>query len=218
MPYTRLLTSAPRESSYDGSMDRLLIACADVGSVSNGNFGWADSDGFEGNKPSGLVDRAAVALAAGRPIALGFECPLFVPLPEAEDQLGKGRIGEGSRAWSAGAGCGALATGLVQATWILSELRKQCHPSCRAHLAWDGFEAAGCGLLVWEAFVSGASKGSGHIADARLAIEAFAKRLPQPETEVRAINPISLAGFALLRAGWPVGFEALNLPCLVIKA
>lgn len=217
MPYTRHLTSAPRVSRYDGSMDRLLIACADVGSVSNGNFGWADSDGFEGNKPSGLVDRAAVALAAGRPIALGFECPLFVPLPEAEDQLGKARIGEGSRAWSAGAGCGALATGLVQATWILSELRKQCHPSCRSHLAWDEFEAAGCGLLVWEAFVSGASKGYGHIADARLAIEAFAKRLPQPETEVRATNPISLAGFALLRAGWPVGFEALNLPCLVIK-
>jgi hypothetical protein len=199
-------------------MDRLLIACADVGSVSNGNFGWADSDGFEGNKPSGLVSRVAAALAAGRPVALGFECPLFVPLPEAEDQLGKGRIGEGSRAWSAGAGCGALATGLVQATWTLAEIRKQCPPSCRAHLAWDGFEAAGCDLLVWEAFVSGANKGSGHIADARLAVEAFAARLPRPETEIQAINPMSLAGFALLRAGWPIEIDVLNLPCLVIKA
>lgn len=199
-------------------MDRLLIACADVGSVPNGNFGWADSDGFEGNKPSGLVGRTAAALAAGRPVALGFECPLFIPLPEAEDQLGKGRIGEGSRAWSAGAGCGALATGLVQATWTLAEIRKQCPHPCHAHLSWDGFEAAGCGLLVWEAFVSGASKGSGHISDARLAVEAFAKRLPRPETEVQASNPMSLAGFALLRAGWPLGIEVMDLPCLVIKA
>lgn len=81
----------------------------------NGSFGWADSDGFEGNKPSGFVDRAAVGLASGRPIALGFECPLFVPLSETEDQLGKDRFGEGSGAWSAGASCGALASGLVQA-------------------------------------------------------------------------------------------------------
>lgn len=198
-------------------MDQLLVACADVGSVSKGNFGWADSDGFVGNRPSELVGRIAAALASGRPVALGFECPLFVPLPEAEEQLGKGRIGEGSRAWSAGAGCGALATGLVQATWILTEIRKQSQSSNRAHLAWGEFEAAGCGLLVWEAFVSGASKGSGHIADAKLAVEAFAARLPRPETAVWAMNPISLAGFALLRAGWPIGIEALNIPCLVIK-
>lgn len=80
----------------------------------------------------------------------------------------------------------------------------------------------GLKLLVaacWcEAFVSGASKGSGHIADARLAVEAFVKRLPQAETEVRANNPMSLAAIALLRAGWQVGFEALHLQCLVIKA
>lgn len=71
---------------------------------------------------------------------------------------------------------------------------------------------------MWEALVSGASKGSGHVADAKLAVQAFAGGLPRPETEVWAINPMSPAGFALLHAGWPIGIEALSTQCLVIKA
>lgn len=87
-----------------------------------------------------------------------------------------------------------------------------------AHLPRGGLEAADCGLLVWDAFVSGASKGSRHIADAKLAAKAFAAGLPRPETEVWAINPMSPAGFGLLHAGWPIGIEALSTQCLVIKA
>ena len=199
-------------------MKDLLIACADVGSVANGNFGWADSDGAGGDNPSELAACVASALQAGRPVALGFECPLFIPLPDSERDLGRGRAGEGSRPWSAGAGCGALATGLVQAIWTLSEVRKASPQACMAYLAWNVFVDAGSGLLLWEAFVSGAAKGNGHRDDARLAVEAFAARMPNPATDITAPNPVSLAGFALLRAGWPLGLEALRTACIAIKA
>jgi hypothetical protein len=199
-------------------MDRLLIACADVGSVAKGNFGWADSDGEEGANPSEFAAKAARAISEGRPVALGFECPLFVPLPHAERELGKGRAGEGGRPWSAGAGCGALATGLVQATWTLTEIRKRCPAASNAHLDWATFNIASRGLLLWEAFVSGARKGADHVADARRAVSAFEAKLPLPETDIIAVNPVSLAGLALLRAGWPVGLDALTQPCLAIKA
>jgi hypothetical protein len=163
-------------------MHRLLIACADVRSVANGNFGWSDDEGSQGTLPSELAIKVAAALCEQRPVALGFECPLFVPLPEAERDLGKSRSGEGSRAWSAGAGCGALATGLVQAAWTLREIRKRCPAQTGAYLEWPAFEEAGSGLLVWEASVSGSAKGSGHVNDAALAVSAFAAKLPVPDS------------------------------------
>lgn len=199
-------------------MNDLLIACADVGSVANGNFGWAESDGTGGSNPSELAAKVALALQAGRPVALGFECPLFVPLPVNERDIGRSRQGEGSKPWSAGAGCGALATGLVQSTWILTEIRKNTPAACLAHLTWESFEQSGSGLLVWEAFVSGSAKGLDHIDDARLAVKAFSSRMPRPQTDITATNPLSLAGFALLRAGWPLGIEALGFECIAIKA
>jgi hypothetical protein len=199
-------------------MNKLLVACADVGSIKRGNFGWSDSDGCKGNAPSELATKVAAALSLQRPVALGFECPLFVPLPGAERDLGRKRDGEGKRPWSAGAGCAAMATGLVQATWTLAEIRRQCRSSTPAHLDWVSFEQAKVGLLIWEAFVSGDSKGSGHINDAARAVEAFKAKLPVPETDIQATNPMSLAGFALVWAGWPVAVEALKTPCLVVKA
>jgi len=203
-------------------MDALLIACADVGSVARGRFGWADSDGTMGSSPLTLVDQVAIALKAARPVALGFECPLFVPLEKDEELLTKARFGEvadgKSRPWSAGAGCGALATGLVQMTWVLHELRQRLQEPLPAFLDWQGFSASGCGLLVWEAFVSGASKGQGHLEDAALAVAAFASVMPRPVTQISTPRAISLAGLALLRSGWSTDLQLLAEPTLVIKA
>lgn len=199
-------------------MHRLLIVCADVGSIKNGNFGWADSDGAKGVKPSSLAAKVSAALYESRPVALGFECPLYLPLPGEELNLGRSRDGEGSRPWSAGAGCASLATGLVQAAWILREIRKLSVCTVGAHLNWDNFESAGSGLLLWEAFVSRAGKGSGHIDDAALAVKAFKAKLPRPKTDLQAPNPLSLAGCALLWSGWLISSEALRQPCIAIKA
>lgn len=80
-----------------------------------------------------LVDAVAGDLIAGEAVALGFECPLFVPVPATPLQLGAARLGEGNRPWSAGAGASSLATGLAQVSWILAELRQRV-PDCPVFL------------------------------------------------------------------------------------
>jgi hypothetical protein len=81
-----------------------VIYCADIGSVPNGRFGWAWTDSNEtiveshrgGMEIADLVNAVVQDLAAGRSIALGFECPLFVPVPEEPLHLGRARLGDGN--------------------------------------------------------------------------------------------------------------------------
>jgi hypothetical protein len=135
-----------------------VIYCADIGSVANRRFGWARTEATRleidrhhgGTEIGELVDAVSADLAAGRAVALGFECPLYLPVPEPPLRLGRAREGEGNRSWSAGAGAGALATGAVQAAWILRELRQR-GPATPAYLDWTQFERAGRGLSLWEA-------------------------------------------------------------------
>lgn len=202
-------------------MDNLLIACADIGSVARDRFGWADSDGASGSLPSELAIKVAAALTLGRPVALGFECPMYVPLGTDERELTKARSGETaggrSRPWSAGAGCGALATGLVQATWVLEQVARQLVTPAPSFLDWAEFNASRSGLYLWEAFVSGSAKGGSHVHDAALAVDAFRAALPSPRSHVRSPRVISLGGLALIRAGWSQDVELLARPVLVIK-
>jgi hypothetical protein len=198
----------------------LLTACADIGSVAAGNFGWWSSDGNSGCEPSTLVTSLAAALNNGQPVALGFECPLFVPLADDELQLTRARPGEGSRAWSAGAGCGALATGLVQVAWVLRAIQAKLSSPRTAYLDWETFAKEKSGLFLWEAFVSGKGKSSTHIADARAAGEAFIHSLPHPgvfNAVVCSTQVYSLIGAAMLRTGWSRSPEVLAQACLVIK-
>jgi hypothetical protein len=104
---------------------------------------------------------------------------------------------------------------------VLGQVRGRLLRPLDAHLAWDSFAAAGTGLLLWEAFVSGASKRGDHVADARLAVDAFVRALPDP----KAANAVyctsrvySLVGAALLRTGWSSDLGLLSQPCLVLKA
>ncbi len=69
-------------------MRDLVVFCADVGSLKSGHFGWARSPSGEApvvdhdsSKPADLADAVLDELLAGRPVALGFECSLFVPVP-----------------------------------------------------------------------------------------------------------------------------------------
>lgn len=202
-------------------MSSPIVICADVGSVAKGNFGWWSSQGKSGNRPSTLAAHVATALKSGEPVALGFECPLFVPLVEEELQLTSARPGEGTRAWSAGAGCGALATGLVEVAWVLQTVRGHLDHPVPSFLAWEPFVSANSGLFLWEAFVTGAAKQSDHIADARVGAEAFMRALPSP-MEANAVvcqsAVYSLVGAALLRTGWRSDLSILQEPCLVLRA
>jgi hypothetical protein len=200
-----------------------VIYAADIGSVATGRFGWASlSDGGTtgGSDPAQMVVELGKDMARGVRVALGFECPLWMDLPSSAAELTKARQGEGNRPWSAGAGAGALATGLVQVTWILRELRRLA-PTGRAYLSWAEFEQAETGLYLWEAFVTGEAKAKTHEADAMLAVEAFRRALPNPE-EHSAVKPkgtevLSLVGAAMLRTGWAGSVEVLSRPCLVIR-
>jgi len=204
---------------------QISVFCADIGSVMKGNFGWfghagsSELESLSGVHPEGLVLAVNSELQMGHRVALGFECPLFVPVPLDPMRLTSSRLGEGSRAWSAGAGCGALATGLTEVTWILRALR-QLNPQGSAYLDWEEFESSETGLFLWEAFVSGKSKAASHIEDAALGVEAFlaAIRKTTIESAITCEEPYSLIGAALLRSGWSTDLKILEKACLVVSA
>ena len=199
----------------------MLVVCADIGSVPRGNIAWWSNARQEGTSPVSLSAIVASALLSGQSVALGFECPLFVPIPERELDLGKSRIGEGNRAWAAGAGAGALATGLVQVCWVLQRVRENVSKTITGCLSWSDFVESQPSLLIWEAFVSGPAKGTTHLADAKRAVSAFEKTLPNP-LAASAISvagaTYSLAGAALLRTGWSTDIALLQQACIVIRA
>jgi hypothetical protein len=218
----RVAAGPPQSTTLDRmSIEDLAVVCADVGSVARGNFGWWSSAGESGSLPSSLASHVAALLNARSPVALGFECPLFVPLLEDEACLTNARPGEGSRPWSAGAGSGALATGLVQVAWVLQAVRARLERPESAFLAWPPFVAAGAGIFLWEAFVSGAHKRASHVADAQVGASAFIEALPDPRSSNAVVcqSPVhSLAGAALLRCGWSCTLAVLAEPCLVLRA
>jgi Uracil DNA glycosylase superfamily len=213
--------------AYRPGVQQLLIYCADIGSVPNARFGWARAEAVDseverhrgGTEIIDLVEAVSNELMTGGAVALGFECPLFVPVPEQAVRLGSARAGEGNRPWSAGAGAGALATGVVQVAWILQELRERT-TNATVHLAWQHFIGAGRGLFLWEAFVTDRAKATSHVDDATVAVAAFRGSLPDPTAAnaVSAHRPLSLLGAALLWSGWTRDLELLRTPCLVIKA
>lgn len=217
-------------ATYLGSrtVRSLPVYCADVGSVEKGRFGWArrhpqSDDSQLGNSITELVRAVADDLRSGALVALGFECPLFVPVRERPEEMTNGRRGEGNRPWSAAAGCAVLATGLTQVLWILMRLRELADIS-PSYLRWDQLPNDGPGLFLWEAFVSGDAKGTGdgnpHRQDAKLAVDAFLRALPDVNHQNAIDEPDvqSLVGAALLRSGWTNDVGILAQPCLVIRA
>jgi hypothetical protein len=145
-----------------------------------------------------------------------------VPVPKDPYLLGKARKGEGNRAWSAGAGSGALTTGLVQAAWILRAVKQQAAQPFPTHLDWPAFASQPAGLFLWEAFVSAKAKAKDqtHHGDAAIAVERFIELLPDPMTadELDAETPLSLIAAAALWSGCTEERGALQHKCLVVKA
>jgi hypothetical protein len=75
----------------------LSVYCADIGSVANGRFGSARGEAGEpgievhrgGTEIIDLVDALTSDLAAGTAVALGFECPLFLPYRTIHSSSGR---------------------------------------------------------------------------------------------------------------------------------
>jgi hypothetical protein len=207
--------------------DQLQVFCADIGSIARDSFAWArripGSDDEEFHRPESIESLAASVvqiLRDGGPVALGFEAPLFIPVPENPDRLGKARPCDApSPSWSSSVGASVLATAMVQIPWTLRFIHQQV-PDLQVHVQWPPFAQRQDGLLLWEAFVSGAAKGQTHEEDARSGVQAFCKQLPNPgdpiatETE----RPFSVVAAAAIWAGFDLPIEDLHDGCLLVRA
>lgn len=206
--------------------DALTICCADIGSVEKGRFGWAsmstepDTEELSGRDIQRFSDFVAERLTAGSKVALGFECPLWVPIADEPSELTRARNGEGNRSYSAGAGAASLVTGLTEVAWILQQIRKAARDA-KAFLDWGLFERVQSGLFLWEALVTGRGKTGSHESDAKAAVDAFLRSLPDPMSQ-NALTPTlrtrSLIGAALLWAGWSTDMKLLSRSCVVIRS
>jgi hypothetical protein len=137
----------------------------DVGSVRRkGGFSWSTADASRRGQddPSQLGDVVVSALELRGQVALAFECPLSVPVPAADaagwTHLGRARAGEHNRSWSAGAGAGVLATGLVQLPWLLRYVADRSGVQVVATTQPGAFLAGRANLLLAEAMVTSDGK------------------------------------------------------------
>jgi hypothetical protein len=205
---------------------RVIYAC-DIGSIRSGNFGWARCVPEENATPvgsteiSGLIDCLKEDMANRMSIALGFECPLFIPVPVSESDLCRGRKGEGSRSMFAPAGATVATYGVHQAAWIL----RRIHPGAVNDfefttdlLKWPPSDDHPL-LFCWEAFVSGAAHREDHVKDAATAAMFFLDnemRLGEVNA-VTAEHPFSLIHAVALWSGWSANIAGIHGSTLVIR-
>ena len=211
---------------------QFAVACLDVGAPEN--LGWAilsESNLLHGSDPREMVSKLAQEIE-DQPVALGFECPLYVPLRSDEKLLTRQRKGECGVCWSGGPGGGVLPSGIVQTRWVLAELVRQ-RPKLRGTTRWDEFRRGECELLIWEAFIASSLKlpsspsleayptslGKPHerdaIAGVLVASSRFATHLP-PQSDLTEDRGISLVGMHLLATGLASDTGLLNETCLVV--
>ncbi|HEU5251928.1 MAG TPA: hypothetical protein VFU16_01210 [Solirubrobacterales bacterium] len=210
-----------------GWTDTLQVFCADIGSIANDGFAWArrisGSEVEELHRPESIESLAGSVvdvLRKGEPVALGFEAPLFLPVPESPARLGKARPCDApSPSWSSSVGASVLATAMAQIPWTLKFIHEQV-PGAQAHVQWPPFAEQQGGLLLWEAFVSGAAKGATHEQDARNGVQAFCDQLPNPgdSSAAETERPFSLLAAAAIWAGFDLATEAMQDDCLLVRA
>ena len=207
--------------------DNLVVAAIDVGG--RANIGWAvekspGSAAYEmglGNKSLGeLIEKLKDHLSNDRPVALGIESPLYLPIAESENRINSARAGESNRAWSASAGASVAPLGVHQLAYVLSGLQDPLESDKVGFKA--GLLDSGPSLMIWEAFVSGSAKGESHEEDASIAIRAFRAKLSdesiQSDLEVDDDDRVINIAAAAVLAVWPdCSSDLASKPCLVVK-
>lgn len=216
----------------------LRIYAVDIGSVPGKNFGWAESSRKPSPKSNSSIEALVEALAHDlhdeKPVSLGFEAPIFVPVPEDSRELGKRRVEDPKdRAWSAGAGAAVMSTGVAQITWIIRWLVQNAEGPWTSNVTvnWSDFSRAGApGLFLWEAMVTGDAKASKsdplhNSLDAKKAVESFdrlkSSGIKRLENETGRSGPhFSLVGAALAANGLGGGsaIKTLSAAPVVVRA
>lgn len=225
-----------------------IVYAVDIGSIKSGNFGWVRSgmagsgsgdidfqeqEGEQGTCIDALVRALDQDFRRGCPVAIGIEAPLSVPVPHESTKIGLSREGEGQHPIFAGAGSAVALYGLHQLAYILGALRGHAerYPPTLDLSKW--LYRDGPSLLLWEAFISGEAKpgrqitdarlDNSHVADARVAVQAFCNRVGGAErgeavSDVSTVRPFSIAGAVLLWAGWSEDLNLLHESVFVAKA
>lgn len=207
-------------------MTRIVYAC-DIGSTLNGRFGWARVPLSGAATPAGshnidlLLQGLIADFQSGESVALGFEAPLFMPVPDYSINLSKGRDNEGNRSMFAPAGAYVTALACHQAAFLLRYLSSF---ASSVKLTFDSqvwLNSPASMLLLWEAFVSGPAhaENNDHIRDAATAAVYFREH-HQNLIEKSAVGceaPLSLIGAAALWAGWVEDVTWLRKLCLVLR-
>ncbi len=224
-----------RDSRTKILLKKINIYNIDIGKINEKevNFAWARGkvDNYElialhsSSNIKDLVDCIKNDLNDNIHTAIGFECPLFIPLRDDPLRLNEQREGEKGRPWSAGAGSQVLVIGISEILWILKNIKDGLKKDVQPFLNWDDFCRSHSGIFIWESFISFKKKITGekkhdHIMDAEKGVRSFFQALPEP-FEYNAIQEKkvhSLIGSALLRSGWSNDLTLLEKSTLTIKA
>ena len=238
-PISPLAPAAPRPSSPSpeprtgrAPTQRRRIYGVDVGSTQQkpSRFAWTRIDPDEERIPAGNCSITSLCrslvddLKEGRSVALGFEAPLFIPVPTCADELSEGRGNDGNRSCFAPAGGYVATLGLHQAAYILKYVAAQLGGSVRFTVDPHAWPPRGDPVLFcWEAFVSGNAKRKDdqpHLRDAATATMEFLKHenslgcLPD---SVTAERPLSLIGAAAVWSGLAKDRDLIREPTVVVR-
>jgi hypothetical protein len=214
------------------------VVAVDIGSVvPPSKFAWAAFDAPErdlvkhGEDPASAVSALVPGLLAGAQAVLLLEAPMSVPVPggqlDAWRGLGKARHGERNRPWSAGAGTGALATGLAQGAWMLRQLAVLV-PGLTVTTQSGSWQPGDAQLLLAEAFITAAGKpeplpAGQNAADAAAAALALLEMLDSPATLTSSVRcspqeSLNLLAAMTLWAGLRIDPAELQAEVLVVAA
>jgi hypothetical protein len=209
-------------------MKAIAYAC-DIGSIKAGSFAWA-RNGSSGETPTSslAIDELIVSIerdvTEGMTIAIGFEAPLFMPVPDLSSNLNSGRNNESSRSMFAPAGATVTTIAIQQTAWILKHLHRKVGERLTLTMDWQtNWRTRAAHLFLWEAFVSSTAHSKpehgGHERDAATALQYFLHN-DQDLNAVNAVtcdNPMSLIAASALWCGWLTDIQSLKSSCLVLR-
>ena len=196
------------------------ICAVDIGSPEKRKLGWAGLKKSEQNfTTSKEIDDIAPflseSLSQGSAI-LSLESPLSIPWREKSECLTQRRQGEGSYAWTAGAGASVLAVSIPIMLHIFRQLHEQTSKT-RIFLNEHDFKDEPHHLMIVEGFVTSKEHGrtpksnespERHMEDAKILGEYIRREIQKsgklPESSISADSEeewVNLAALALLRVG-----------------
>jgi hypothetical protein len=209
-----------------------VVACVDIGSPKKGNVGWSLLHGetqSTGRDLPAFIALLEPHIRSGRTIAIGFECPLYVPKRADVTTMTDCRIGEEGLNWCGGPGASVLATGLAQTNWVLARMAELA-PNATGTTRWHELQEGRCQFFFWEAFITSRAGAvvpialvegvSLHERDALAGALAFRQVVVtgrQFPSDLQDEGALSLIGMHLLETGLSKDMSLMSERCAVLK-